>query len=186
MYQINTRAVLVCSQAALPYLRRSANGHILSLSPPIKPGRQVVRPHGPYTVTKYGMSMLTLGMHEEFGKYAISVNALWPKIMPPPPSSSSWAAMTPSAARAPAIMADAAHAILTSEGRSLSGAPAGRRGMLRERGQSDFEQYRYDPEGGALVPDLFLDWRSPTKGARRSAAGFRAICRSAPGRPRKS
>lgn len=81
MYQINTRAVLVCSQAALPYLRRSANGHILSLSPPINLAGRWFAQHGPYTVTKYGMSMLTLGMHEEFGKYAISVNALWPKTM---------------------------------------------------------------------------------------------------------
>lgn len=54
-------------------------------------------------------------------------------------------------------MADAAHAILTSEGRSLSGRLLVDEELLRERGQSDFEQYRYDLEGGALVPDLFLD-----------------------------
>ncbi|MBF3100043.1 SDR family NAD(P)-dependent oxidoreductase [Pseudomonas aeruginosa] len=159
MYQINTRAVLVCSQAALPYLRRSANGHILSLSPPINLAGRWFAQHGPYTVTKYGMSMLTLGMHEEFGKYAISVNALWPKTMIATAAIEFELGSHDAfrRARTPAIMADAAHAILTSEGRSLSGRLLVDEELLRERGQSDFEQYRYDPEGGALVPDLFLD-----------------------------
>ena len=68
MYQINTRAVMVCSQAALPYLKKSAGAHILNLSPPLNLDAKWFAQHGPYTVTKYGMSMLTLGMSEEFKK----------------------------------------------------------------------------------------------------------------------
>ena len=68
MFQINTRAVMVCSQAALPYLKQS-QGHILSLSPPLNLDPKWFASYGPYTTTKYGMSMLTLGMHEEFRKY---------------------------------------------------------------------------------------------------------------------
>jgi NAD(P)-dependent dehydrogenase (short-subunit alcohol dehydrogenase family) len=63
MHQINTRAVLLCSQAALPYLKKSA-GHILNLSPPLNLATQWFAQYSPYTVTKYGMSMLTLGMSE--------------------------------------------------------------------------------------------------------------------------
>lgn len=98
-------------------------------------------------------------MHEEFGKYAISVNALWPKTMIATAAIEFELGSRDAfrRARTPAIMADAAHAILTSEGRSLSGRLLVDEELLRERGQSDFEQYRYDPEGGALVPDLFLD-----------------------------
>ncbi len=184
MYQINTRAVLVCSQAALPYLRRSANGHILSLSPPINLAGRWFAQHSPYTVTKYGMSMLTLGMHEEFGKYAISVNALWPKTMIATAAIEFELGSRDAFRRAaPAIMADAAHAILTSEGRSLSGRLLVDEELLRERGQSDFEQYRYDPEVARWCPTCSSTEVSD-EGARRSAAGFRAICRSAPGRPR--
>ena len=62
MFQINTRAVMVCSQAALPYLKNS-QGHILSLSPPLNLDPKWFARYGPYTATKYGMSMLTLGMH---------------------------------------------------------------------------------------------------------------------------
>lgn len=79
MYQINTRAVMVCSQAALPYLKKSENPHILSLSPPLNLDEKWFASYAPYTITKYGMSMLTLGMHQEFENYGVSVNSLWPR-----------------------------------------------------------------------------------------------------------
>ncbi|WP_212630358.1 NAD(P)-dependent oxidoreductase [Pseudomonas sp. KB-10] len=159
MYQINTRAVMVCSQAALPYLKQSAGGHILNLSPPLNLDTKWFAQHGPYTVTKYGMSMLTLGMSEEFKKYGISVNSLWPKTMIATAAIEFELGSRDAfkRARTPAIMADAAHAILSSEGRSLTGRLLIDEDLLRERGISDFEQYRFDPVGGSLVPDLFVD-----------------------------
>ena len=159
MYQINTRAVMVCSQAALPYLKQSAGGHILNLSPPLNLDAKWFAQHGPYTVTKYGMSMLTLGMSEEFKKYGISVNSLWPKTMIATAAIEFELGSRDAfkRARTPAIMADAAHAILSSEGRSLTGRLLIDEDILREQGVSDFEQYRFDPAGGSLVPDLFVD-----------------------------
>lgn len=159
MYQINTRAVMVCSQAALPYLKQSPSGHILNLSPPLNLDAKWFAQHGPYTVTKYGMSMLTLGMSEEFKKYGISVNSLWPKTMIATAAIEFELGSRDAfkRARTPAIMADAAHAILSSEGRSLTGRLLIDEDILRERGVSDFGQYRFDPAGGSLVPDLFVD-----------------------------
>ncbi len=159
MYQINTRAVMVCSQAALPYLKQSASGHILNLSPPLNLDAKWFAQHGPYTVTKYGMSMLTLGMSEEFKKYGISVNSLWPKTMIATAAIEFELGSRDAfkRARTPAIMADAAHAILASQGRSITGRLLIDEDILRERGVTDFEQYRFDPAGGSLVPDLFVD-----------------------------
>ncbi|MFI8580678.1 SDR family oxidoreductase [Ectopseudomonas khazarica] len=159
MYQINTRAVMVCSQAALPYLKQSAGGHILNLSPPLNLDAKWFAQHAPYTVTKYGMSMLTLGMSEEFKKYGISVNSLWPKTMIATAAIEFELGSRDAfkRARTPAIMADAARAILASEGRSISGRLLIDEDILREQGQSDFEQYRFDPAGGSLIPDLFVD-----------------------------
>jgi citronellol/citronellal dehydrogenase len=160
MFQINTRAVMVCSQAALPYLKNSATGgHILSLSPPLNMDSKWFAQHGPYSVTKYGMSMLTLGMSEEFKKYGVSVNALWPKTM------IATAAIefelggrdAFKRARTPEIMADAAHAILASQSRSITGRLLIDEDILREQGVSDFEHYRFDPSGGALIADLFVE-----------------------------
>ncbi|MDX1722975.1 MAG: NAD(P)-dependent oxidoreductase [Pseudomonas sp.] len=159
MFQINTRAVMVCSQAALPYLKKSAGGHILNLSPPLNMASKWFAQHGPYTVTKYGMSMLTLGMNEEFNKYGISVNSLWPKTMIATAAIEFELGSRDAfkRARTPAIMADAAHAILSSTGRSISGRLLIDEEILREQGQSEFEQYRFDPDGGTLIPDLFID-----------------------------
>lgn len=159
MYQINTRAVMVCSQAALPYLKKSAGGHILNLSPPLNLDAKWFAQHGPYTVTKYGMSMLTLGMSEEFKKYGISVNSLWPKTMIATAAIEFELGSRDAfkRARIPAIMADAAYGILASEGRSITGRLLIDEDILREQGVSDFEQYRFDPAGGSLVPDLFVD-----------------------------
>lgn len=157
MFQINSRAVMVCSQAALPYLKDS-RGHILSLSPPLNLDPKWFANYGPYTTTKYGMSMLTLGMHEEFKKYGISVNSLWPKTVIAT-AAIEFEAGGPAvmkAARLPAIMADAAHAILSSSERSISGRLLIDEDILREQGQNDFEQYRYDP-AGKLMNDLFVD-----------------------------
>lgn len=159
MYQINTRAVMVCSQAALPYLKRSACGHILNLSPPLNMDSKWFAQHGPYTVTKYGMSMLTLGMNEEFKKYGISVNSLWPKTMIATAAIEFELGSRDAfkRARTPAIMADAAYVVLSSQGRSISGRLLIDEDILREQGQSEFEHYRFDPAGGSLVADLFID-----------------------------
>jgi citronellol/citronellal dehydrogenase len=167
MFQINTRAVMVCSQAALPYLKesgsaagkQSAGGHILNLSPPLNMDIKWFAQHGPYTVTKYGMSMLTLGMSEEFNKYGVSVNSLWPKTMIATAAIEFELGSRDAfkRARTPAIMADAAHAILASQNRSITGRLLIDEEILRELGQNDFEQYRFDPDGGALFTDLFVD-----------------------------
>jgi citronellol/citronellal dehydrogenase len=159
MHQINTRAVLLCSQAALPYLKKSG-GHILSLSPPLNLASKWFAQYSPYTVTKYGMSMLTLGMSEEFKNYGISVNSLWPQMMIATAAIEFQLGSRESFkhARTPAIMADAAHAILSSSGRSITGRLLIDEKILGEHGVTDFEPYRFAPDTtDPLMPDLFVD-----------------------------
>lgn len=158
MHQINTRAVLLCSQAALPYLKKT-NGHILNLSPPLNLATKWFAQYSPYTVTKYGMSMLTLGMSEEFASYGISVNSLWPQTMIATAAIEFQLGSRESFkhARTPAIMADAAHVILSSSGRSITGRLLIDEEILGEHGVTDFEQYRFAPDTtDTLMPDLFV------------------------------
>jgi citronellol/citronellal dehydrogenase len=159
MHQINTRAVLLCSQAALPYLKKSA-GHILNLSPPLNMANKWFAQFSPYTVTKYGMSMLTIGMSEEFASYGISVNSLWPQTMIATAAIEFQLGNRESFkhARLPSIMADAAHVILSSSGRKISGRLLIDEEILRESGVSEFEHYRFEPgSDAALMTDLFID-----------------------------
>jgi NAD(P)-dependent dehydrogenase (short-subunit alcohol dehydrogenase family) len=159
MHQINTRAVLLCSQAALPYLKKT-KGHILNLSPPLNLATKWFAQYSPYTVTKYGMSMLTLGMSEEFASYGISVNSLWPQTMIATAAIEFQLGSRESFkhARTPAIMADAAYAILDSSGRSITGRLLIDEEILSEHGVTVFERYRFAPDTtDPLMPDLFVD-----------------------------
>jgi citronellol/citronellal dehydrogenase len=158
MHQINTRAVLLCSQAALPYLKKSS-GHILNLSPPLNLASKWFAQYSPYTVTKYGMSMLTVGMSEEFKNYGISVNSLWPQTMIATAAIEFQLGSRESFkhARTPAIMADAAHVILDSSGRRITGRLLIDEEILGENGVTDFEKYRFAPDTTEpLMPDLFV------------------------------
>ncbi len=81
MHQINTRGTFLCTQKAVPHLAKSANPHVLNISPPLHStlSPRWFAPHVAYTMAKYGMSLCVLGMAEEFRALGIAVNALWPR-----------------------------------------------------------------------------------------------------------
>lgn len=159
MQSVNSRAVFVCSQAALPWLRESDHGHILNLSPPLNLNPTWFAQYAPYTLSKYGMSMLTLGMAEEFRKLPVAVNSLWPRTLIAT-AAIEFEVGGPdmmSRGRHPAIMADAALALLRRAPEQTTGQCLLDEEVLREEGVTDFTAYRYDPDGPELMTDLFLD-----------------------------
>ena len=157
MNQVNARGTYLCSQATLPYLLKAKNPHILNLSPPLNMKAKWFENHVAYTMAKYGMSMCVLGMASEFKDQGVGVNALWPK-------TAIWTAAmemlggseVSEKCRTPEIMADAAHAILTSEARSTTGNFFIDEELLRSRGVTDFDRYAVK-KGEELLPDFFLD-----------------------------
>ncbi|MTI15439.1 SDR family oxidoreductase [Sansalvadorimonas verongulae] len=160
MNQINSRAVFVCSQAALPYLKKSeGGGHILNLSPPLNLNEKWLKPYAAYTLSKYGMTILTLGMASEFKRYNIAVNSLWPRTTIATAALASVGGKSLNAkSRKPEIMADAAREIFVTPDRLLTGQVLLDEDLLRERGMTNFVPYACDPENADnLFPDLFLD-----------------------------
>lgn len=157
MHQVNARGTFAVSQACLPHLLQAENPHILNLSPPLSMRPEWFKDHCAYTMAKYGMSLCVLGMAEEFHAQGIAVNALWPKTV----IYTSAIAMLgdlvkPENCRTSAIVADAAHAILSRDSRSCSGNFFIDEDVLRGQGVCDFSHYAVDPNG-VLLPDLFLD-----------------------------
>lgn len=155
---INTRGAFVTSRACVPHLKRSENPHILTLSPPLAMRADWFAQHLPYTISKYGMSMVMLGMAEEFRKDGVACNCLWPR------TTIATAAVEFALggeemlrrSRKPEIMADAAHAILTRSSRDFTGNFCIDDDILTENGVIDFRPYRYDP-ALPLTPDIFID-----------------------------
>ena len=156
MFGVNVRGTFVCSQAALPYLERAGNPHILNLSPPLNMDPKWFAPHVAYTMAKYGMSMCVLGMAEEFKPKGIAVNALWPRtVIATAALAMLGDAVQPEKCRKPEIMADAAHWVLTQPAQSLTGEFLIDDEVLTRAGHTQFDQYAVKP-GEALLPDLFL------------------------------
>lgn len=156
LMQVNVRATYLCSKICLPHLMQADNPHILNLSPPLNMDSKWFKEHLAYTMSKYGMSMCTLGMAEEFRKEGIAVNSLWPKtIIATAAIAMNFPKDYYEASRKPAIVADAAHAILTSNSREVTGNFFIDEDLLRSRGVTDFDSYALRP-GSHLIPDLYL------------------------------
>jgi citronellol/citronellal dehydrogenase len=157
MHQVNARGTFACSQACLPHLLKSANPHILNISPPLNLQAGWFAPHVAYATAKYGMSLCVLGMAEEFREQGVAVNALWPRTIIATAAVMNLlggeSAMSHS--RKPEIMGDAAHLILTRPSRQCTGNFFIDEELLAAAGVIDFDPYAVAP-GHSLIPDLFL------------------------------
>ena len=159
MLDINARGTFVLTSLALPYLLVSGNPHVLTLSPPLNMDRQWLRNHAPYTISKYAMTMLTLGVAESRREAGVAANCLWPRTLIATAAVQNIvggvAAMA--GARTPEIVADAAHAILIRPSRECTGNTFVDDDVLRDTGVTDFGQYRFVPGTDAeLTMDIFL------------------------------
>jgi citronellol/citronellal dehydrogenase len=156
MIGINTRGTFLCSQACLPHLKRAANPHILTLSPPLNLNPRWFAPHVAYTIAKYGMSLCVLGMAEEFRADGIAVNALWPRTIISTAALQLIPGADPGRGRKPEILADAAHWILTQPSRETTGNFFIDDDVLKRAGITDLSPYAVDP-AKKLRQDIFLD-----------------------------
>ena len=155
--QINTRGTFVTTRACLPYLKRAANPHVLTLSPPLDLSPRWFAPHLAYSLSKYGMSLCMLGMAEEYAQAGVACNALWPRTTIAT-AAVEFALGGPAMmrrSRKPEIVADAAHVILTRPAREFTGRFFIDDSVLHEAGVRDFSVYSVEP-GRPLLADLFI------------------------------
>lgn len=156
MHQVNLRGTFVSAQACLPHLLKAPNPHILTLAPPLQVEARWFGAHLPYTLAKYGMTLVAHGLADEFAGRVAS-NTLWPA------TTIDTAAVrnllggdeTARHSRLPAIVADAAHAILARDFRTCTGNFFVDEAVLRQEGVTDFAPYAADP-GVEPYPDFFL------------------------------
>ena len=157
MQQINTRGTFVVSKWAIPLLQKAANPHILMISPPLDMKEKWFAPHTAYTIAKFGMSLVVLGLAGELRNKGIAVNALWPRsvIATAAVNNLLGGEALMRAARKPEIMADAAYKVFTKPSRELTGHFLIDDTFLAENGVTDFEPYRVDATQ-KLAQDFFV------------------------------
>jgi citronellol/citronellal dehydrogenase len=158
MHDINVRGTFMMTKACIPYLKKSANPHILTLSPPLNLNPKWFANHLAYTMSKYNMSMMTIGWAEELRKDGIAANSLWPRTTIDTAAvrnllgGEALAKMS----RTPEILADAAAIILTKPATIYTGKLLIDEEVFREEGIHDLSRYSVVP-GAQLYKDLFLD-----------------------------
>lgn len=171
MHQINTRGTFVTSKFAIPYLEKAQNPHILAISPPLDIREKWFAPHVAYTMAKFGMSLVMLGLSGELRSKGIAANALWPR------TTIATAAIQNllggdrimRMSRKPDIMADAAHRIFLKPAREFTGQFLIDDTFLAAEGETDFDKYRVDPTQ-TLAPDFFVpDEMKPPAGVSLAA-----------------
>jgi citronellol/citronellal dehydrogenase len=165
MNGINARGTFLCGKYCIPHLKKSANPHILTLSPPLDMRAKWFAPHVAYSMAKYGMSLCTLGWAEEFRGEGIAANSLWPRTL-------IWTAAVKmiggdpamQQSRLPDIMADAAYVILTKNAREFTGNFCVDDVVLHQAGVRDFSKYAAVPGTTKFAPDFFLPDDLPSLG----------------------
>ncbi|MGZ8330531.1 MAG: SDR family oxidoreductase [Rhodoplanes sp.] len=171
MHQINTRGTFMVSKLAIPHLARADNPHVLMISPPLDMKEKWFAPHTAYSIAKFGMSLVALGLAGELRAQGVAVNALWPR------TTIATAAIenllggkeTMRRSRKPDILAEAAYRIFLKPARSFTGNFLIDDSFLSDEGVTDFEQYRVDPTA-PLQPDFFVpDEAAPPRGVQPGA-----------------
>jgi citronellol/citronellal dehydrogenase len=171
MHQINARGTYMVSKYAIPHLEKAANPHVLMLSPPLDLKEKWFAPHTAYSMAKYGMSLVVLGLAGELKPKGIAVNALWPRttIATAAIKNVLGGDVLMRRSRSPDILADAAYRIFLKPARTFSGNFLIDDSFLASEGVADFDRYRVDPSE-PLAPDFFVpDDSKPPAGVSLAA-----------------
>jgi citronellol/citronellal dehydrogenase len=157
MLDVNTRGTYLLTRAALPHLRASGHAHVLTLSPPLTTDPRWLRGHAAYTVSKMGMTMITLGVAADEREHGVAANCLWPRTLIATAAIQNLLGGDEAMARSrtPAIVADAARAILERDPRTATGECHIDDEVLATEGITDLGRYR--AAEGDLALDLFVD-----------------------------
>lgn len=158
IHDINVRGTFLVTKHCIPFLRKAQNPHILTLSPPIDLSPKWIAPFVGYTISKYNMSMMTLGWAEELKKYNIAANSLWPvtTIATAAVKNLLGGEMISNRSRKPEILADSAYHILQRSSKECTGNLFLDEDILRSEGITDLNHYAVVP-GSELQKDLYVN-----------------------------
>lgn len=145
MMEVNARAAFVASHFVLPHMTERGSGTIIQMSPPIDlrmlPGKTG------YCMSKFGMSLLAMGMGAEVKATEIKSCALWPATAIESQATINHKLGGPQFWRTADILADAVGAILAANSEQVNGKCLVDEDVLSMMGVSDFEPYNC-VEGG--------------------------------------
>jgi len=158
LQSVNVRGTFVVTQACLPHLRESDHAHVLTLSPPLTADPRWFEPAA-YTVSKYGMTIVTLGVARTEREHGVAANCLWPltAIATAAVQNLLGGGEAVARSRTPEIVADAAAIVLRRSPSEFTGNAAIVEDVLAEEGITDLTSYSQSPGQTEFFPDFFVD-----------------------------
>jgi citronellol/citronellal dehydrogenase len=157
MNAVNARGTFLLTQKCLPHLLRAENPHILTISPPLHMEERWFAPHTAYSISKFGMSLVMLGVAGEY-RGRVAANSLWPRTAIDTTAMAEFKShLDIGPLRSPDMIADAAYLVLTSDAKTVTGNLFVDDEVLAAHGVVDLT--RYNPPGVAdidITPDLFV------------------------------
>lgn len=163
MQDINVRGTFAVSKACAPHLRQGTNPHVLTLSPPISLEKKWLAPHTAYTIAKYGMTLVALGLAEQLREDGVASNTLWPRTLVATAAVQNLLGGDEAMrrARTPDVYADAAYHVLTQPSREYTGQELLCEDVLVSAGVTDLSAYAHAGADAELAVDLFVDQANP-------------------------
>ena len=157
MHDINVRGTFMMSRACIPFLKKGNNPHIITLSPPINLDMKWFKNHIAYTLSKYNMTMIALGLAAELKQVGVASNALWPQttIATAAVQNLLGGEALINMSRTPEIIADSVYEIISQPSATCTGNAFIDEQVLAQAGITDLEKYSVVP-GAKLFTDLFL------------------------------
>jgi citronellol/citronellal dehydrogenase len=158
LQSVNVRGTFVVTRACLPHLRRSEHSHVLTLSPPLNPDPRWFAPSA-YAVSKYGMTIVTLGLAQTEREHGVAGNCLWPLTAIATAAVANLLGGEEALARSrtPRLVADAAGIVLRRDPAAYTGNAAIAEDVLAEEGITDLAAYSARPGQTSFLPDVFVD-----------------------------
>lgn len=164
LQDINVRGTYLVSRACLPHLKRSKNGHLLTMSPPINLDPKWLAPMTAYTVSKYGMTLMALGLAAELRSDRVASNTLWPRTMVNTAAIRNLLGGEEAVKRSRKVevYADSAYWILTQPSDEVTAHSFLCEDVLVAAGEIDLARYNVAGRDAELGLDLYVDGADPT------------------------
>ena len=143
MIRVNARGSFVLTKACLPHMKNRGWGFVINMSPPID--AKSLEGRVAYSISKFGMSIVALGVADECRGTGVAGHTLWPATVVESYAAENFSLGDRSMWRKADILADAVLCMLSQDPHTFTGQSWIDEELLRDFGVSDFTSYRCDP-----------------------------------------
>ena len=163
---VNARGAYALAYHALPHMKAAGGGHYIALGPPIM--LEALSGKVAYLISKFGMTMVCMGIAEEHRADNIAAHALWPETAIETAATVNFGLGSAKHWYKSELVADATYELVRQPPAHRTGGAHLVLDVMREAGVDDFTSYRCDPDH---EPPILTVTQLPRAGGQETAGG---------------